>query len=111
MLGKEFTPRQELEDGANVFETEVIEEQIVPAGTTLLSVPPAGKLRPVEDGAVATAFLGIASGITPRVFKLFNTAAVTDSVIVFVSVTKSNCWEVCCTSCTTEPSPSLKVGS
>ena len=35
MPGKEFTPRQELEDGANVFETEVIEEQIVPAGTTL----------------------------------------------------------------------------
>ena len=47
MVDKEFTPGQELEDGANIYETEVIEEQIVPAGTTLLSVPPAGKLKTV----------------------------------------------------------------
>ena len=75
MVGKEFTPGQELEDGANIFETKVIEGQIVPAGTTLLSVPPAGNLRPIEDGAVTTAFPGIAPGITPRVFKLLDTTA------------------------------------
>ena len=101
MVGQAVTPGQELEDGANIFETDVIEEQIVPAGTTLLSVPPAGKHRLVEDGAVMTAFPGIAPGITPRVFKLLHTATVTDSVIVFVSGTTSNCLEVFCTSCTT----------
>ena len=36
MVGQEVTPGQELENGANIFETEEIEGQIVPAGTTLL---------------------------------------------------------------------------